>query len=122
MTTIPSSTFDHGALRRAFADRDASALLALYAEDATIEIADHVNTPSRPRRFAGRDAIAAHCADLFAREGMTHEVDLAAVGDDTVGYSVRCRYPDGTRVLCASTAALRDGRIVREVAVQAWDA
>ena len=29
---------------------------------------------------------------------------------------------DGTRVVCGGTSVVRDGRIVREVAVQAWDA
>ena len=31
-------------------------------------------------------------------------------------------YADGTKVVCSATAELRDGRIVREVGVQAWDA
>jgi hypothetical protein len=53
---------------------------------------------------------------------MTHEVDIVAAGADAVGYSVRCAYPDGTRVTCVATSQLRDGRIAREVAVQAWDA
>jgi len=121
MTTIPSSTFDAGALRRGYADRDASALLALYAEDATIELVDSLHTPTSPRRIEGREAIAAHLADVFTRD-MTHELDLVAVGDDAVGYSVRCRYADGMRVVCVATAALRDGQIVREVGAQAWDA
>ena len=46
MTTIPThTTLDGAALRRAFSDRDAAALMALYADDATIEIAD-----AEPRR------------------------------------------------------------------------
>ena len=44
------------------------------------------------------------------------------VGPDAIAYTLRCRYPDGTRVLCSATARLRDGVIVEEVGVQAWDA
>jgi ketosteroid isomerase-like protein len=121
MSTITTSTFDAGALRRAFENHDAAGLVALYAADATIEIADAQNTPSRPLRLEGREAIRAHLEDVLARE-MTHTVDIVAVGDDAVGYSLRCAYPDGTRVLCAASAQLRDGRIIREVGVQAWDA
>jgi hypothetical protein len=36
-------------------------------------------------------------------------------------YQVACAYPDGTRVFCSTIAELRDGRIVRERVVQAWD-
>ena len=52
---------------------------------------------------------------------MTHAVDIVAIGDDALGFSVRCTYPDGTRVVCVATAQLRDGAIVRQVAAQAWD-
>ena len=120
MTTIPTTTFDVAALRRAFADRDAAALAALHADDATLEIIDAEHTPSHPLRIEGRDAVDAYIADLFSRE-MTHSVEDVALGDGVLGFSVRCRYPDGTRVLCVATAKLRGGHIVRQVAAQAWD-
>jgi ketosteroid isomerase-like protein len=120
MTTIPTSTFDAAAMRRAYHGRDADALLALYADDATVELVDQQNPPSRPRQIAGKDAIRAHLEDVFGRE-MSHELDIVAASPDAVGYSLRCLYPDGTRVVCAATAELRDGRIAREVGVQAWD-
>jgi ketosteroid isomerase-like protein len=121
MTTIPSTSIDADAFRRAFSDRDADALLALYADDASVELVDHLNQPSTPRRIRGREELGAHLRDVFARE-MTHAVDIVAVAADALGYVVRCTYPDGTKVVCAATAELRDGRIVREVGVQAWDA
>ena len=120
-TTSTHTKFDVAALRRGFADHDAGALASLYAQDAVVEIADAQNPPSRPGRIEGRDAIRAHLEDILARD-MTHEVDIIAVGEDSVGYSLRCAYPDGKRVLCATTLQLRDGRVVREVGVQAWDA
>jgi ketosteroid isomerase-like protein len=121
MTTIPTSTIDAAALRQAFSDRDAEALLAFYADDATVELVDAQNTPSHPRRIEGRDALRAHLEDVFSRD-MTHELDIVAASPDALGYSLRCQYADGMRVTCAATAEVRDGRIVREVGVQAWDA
>ena len=120
MTTIPTSTIDADALRRAFSTRDAAGLAALYADDATIEIVDAVNKPSAPQRLSGRAAIRAHFDDVFARD-MTHEADIVAASGDALGYSLRCTYADGTKVVCAATAVVRDGVIVREVGVQAWD-
>ena len=47
MTSIHThTTLDGAALRRAFSDRDADGLTALYADDATIEVADAENPPS----------------------------------------------------------------------------
>jgi ketosteroid isomerase-like protein len=115
-----TTTFDAAALRDAVEGRDAAGLLTLYAPDARIEIADPQNPPSRPRVIEGRDAIAAHLEDVYGRD-MTHEVELIAASDTAVGYTVRCSYPDGTRVLCSATAQLRDGSIAREVGVQVWD-
>jgi ketosteroid isomerase-like protein len=121
MTTISSRTFDVAALRAAFAARDAAALLALYADDATIELIDAQHTPSEPRRLSGHEQLRAHFEDVFSRD-MTHAVDIAAASPDALGYSLRCTYADGMKVVCAATAELRDGRIAREVGVQAWDA
>ena len=34
---------------------------------------------------------------------------------------VACCYPDGVRVQCLGAMRLRDGRIVEQTTVQAWD-
>ena len=121
MTSINThTTLDGPALRRAFSDRDGAALTALYADDATIEVADAQNTPSAPLKVEGRDAIRAYFEDIFARD-MTHEVDRVVVTGDGAGFSVRCAYPDGLRVLCVATAEVSDGLIVRQLTAQAWD-
>src|SRR3954447_10380767 len=120
MSATTHSGLDLDALRRAVEERDAAAQAANYAQDAVLEAVDHEHPPSRPRTLNGREAIAAHLAEVCARE-MTHRV-LAATGDGAnVAYQVACAYPDGTRVLCSTIAELRDGRIVRERLVQAWD-
>jgi ketosteroid isomerase-like protein len=121
MTTIPTSSIDVDALRRAYSTRDAAGLLALYADDATVEIVDAVNMPSAPRQLSGHSALRAHFEDVLSRD-MTHELDIVAASGDALGYSLRCTYADGTKVVCAATAVVRDGLIVREVGVQAWDA
>jgi hypothetical protein len=116
---LTTSTTD--VLRRAFATRDTDTLLALYAEDAIVEIVDAVHTPSHPLRLDGHGPLRAHYDDVFARD-MTHEADIVLASGDALAYTLRCTYADGTKVVCAATATVRDGLIVREVGVQAWDA
>ena len=120
-TTPTTPTLDPAALRRGIEGRDAAGLLELYAPEATIEIVDEAHKPSAPLRLEGRDAIAAHLSDVYGRD-MEHRVELVAAGADALGYTVRCVYADGTVVRCVAVAEVRDGRIVREVGAQAWDA
>ncbi len=111
---------DVAVLKRAVEERDAEAQLALYAEDAEVRLVDRVNTPRSPRVLNGREEIRAWIEDVCARD-MTHAVQTPVLGGDAVAFIEACRYPDGTNVLCATVAELSDGRIVRQVAIQAWD-
>jgi len=111
---------DFAALKRAVEERDAEAQLALYAEDAEVRLVDRVNTPRSPRVLNGREEIRDWIEDLCARD-MTHAVQTPVLGMDAVAFTEACRYPDGTNVLCATVAEVSDGRIVRQVAIQAWD-
>lgn len=100
---------------------DAVRLASHYAGDAVVTVIDQTNPPSRPKVMRGHDEIAAFLDDLCGRE-VTHTVGDLTSGDHRVAYTVRCRYPDGTRVFCAATARTGDdGHIVDETIVQAWD-
>jgi ketosteroid isomerase-like protein len=120
MSTTITHTFDAAALRAAIEGRDAAALADLYTDDCVVEIADQTNTPSNPKRVVGKAALRAVLDDVYGRD-MTHEVGAVAVASDAIGYTIRCEYADGTKVLCAGVAELRDGKIARETGVQAWD-
>ena len=121
MTSLHTHTsLDGAVLRRAFADRNADTMASLYSDDATIEVADAQTTPSRPLKVEGREAIRAYFEDVFGRD-MIHEVDTLAITGDSAGFSVRCVYPDGVRVVCVATAQLAGGLIVRQLTAQAWD-
>jgi ketosteroid isomerase-like protein len=115
-----SQTVSVDQLKRAIEGRDAKALTALYADDALLCSIDHDNPPSRPRVLRGRQAIAAYYDDLCGR-AMTHQVDSALSNGDALSFTQTCTYPDGAKVFCATTLELKDGKIVRQTAVQAWD-
>ncbi len=52
---------------------------------------------------------------------MTHHVEDEVVGESRIAFNEACEYPDGTKVLAATTLDLREGKIVRQVSVEAWD-
>jgi ketosteroid isomerase-like protein len=117
-TTV--TTFDTGALRRGIEERDAAAMRALYAPDAELTVVDRTTPPSRPRVLRGRSAIGEYLDDVCGRD-MAHRLERVVVEGDTGAFTQACRYPDGTRVLCMAMLDLRDGLILRQTAVQAWD-
>ncbi len=108
------------ALRRAAESKDAETMLDLYAEDAEYVRVDRNNTPSAPMTLRGKEAIAEYYRDVFARD-MTHRIESEIVGEDRAAFNWECEYSDGMKVLAATTLELRDGKIVRQVNVEAWD-
>ncbi|MFI6844805.1 nuclear transport factor 2 family protein [Kitasatospora sp. NBC_00085] len=121
MTTLAaSSAFDTAALREGIERADADALLALYADDAELRMVDRKTQPSHPLVMHGRDEIGAMLDDVYGRE-MTHRLEQVVLQDDRVAFLESCQYPDGVRVLVSSVAGLRDGRIVDQTSIQAWD-
>lgn len=118
--TTTANALDVAELTRAIVERDADAVTGLYADDAELTIVDRNSPPSSPTVYRGRAEIHGFYADVCGRN-MDHEVADAIQADGRLAFVERCVYPDGTRVLCSANAELRDGRIVRQTAVQAWD-
>ncbi len=107
-------------LRRAGEQRDPDAMLELYADDAEVRIVDRNTPPSSPHVLRGKEEIAEYLRDVFGRD-MTHTIENEVVGEDRVAFNVACEYPDGLKVLTATTLEVRDGKISRQVSVEAWD-
>lgn len=118
MTTSTASIMP--AIRAALEGCDGEALAALYAPDAEMRTVDRTHPPSDPLVLRGREAIAAHWADVCGRD-MTHSVENEVEATDRVAFTEACRYGDGTRVLCATVAHVAGGLITRQTVVQAWD-
>ncbi len=120
MATQPSSGLDFEALRRAIEERDADTLVGFYADDAEVLTVNRRTPPSSPEVLRGREQIAEYLRDVCSRE-MTHRVENEVVGERRIAFQEACEYPDGTRVLGAQTLELRDGRVILQVNVEAWD-
>ncbi len=120
MATQAPGVLDFESLRRAIEGRDADTLVGFYADDAEVITVNRTSTPSSPNVLRGKEAIAEYLRDVCGRE-MTHRVENEVVGDRRISFFEACEYPDGVRVLGAQTLELRDGKIVRQVNVEAWD-
>jgi ketosteroid isomerase-like protein len=115
-----TSAFDFEALRQAIENLDANRLVSLYADDAEMLTVNRYTTPSSPKVLKGKEEIAEHLRDVCGR-AMTHRVENEVIGEDRVAFNEACEYPDGTRVLAAMTLDVRNGKVVHQVNVEAWD-
>jgi ketosteroid isomerase-like protein len=120
MTTITSTPpLDVAALRRA---PDAVAALdAALADDVEWVEIDQRTPPASPSLTRGRAAVIANIRAAHERGIVSRITDGFAAGD-RAAFTVTCTYPTGEQVACNALADLRDGKIVRWVGVQAWDA
>jgi hypothetical protein len=107
-------------LHRAHEQRDAEAMIALYADDAEVRIVDSSRPPRRPLVLRGKQAISELLRDINSRP-MTHRIEQKVVGENALSLTVACEYSEGTRVLATEVYELQNGKIVRQVTVQAWD-
>jgi ketosteroid isomerase-like protein len=107
-------------LHEAIDQRDAEALLSLYADTAEMRIVDRMHPPSKPLEMHGKRQISEYFHDIFSRD-MTHRIEDEVIGDDRLAFMEACQYPDGLRVVTSSILQLQDGKIVHEVDVQEWD-
>jgi hypothetical protein len=115
-----TTQFDLSRFARATEERDASTQLSMYAPEATVTIVDKITQPGTPRVLRGTEEIKGWIEDLTGRD-MTHAVGHTVSSDTGAAYTVDCRYPDGTNVLCAAVIDLAGGAIVKETIVQVWD-
>jgi hypothetical protein len=111
---------DFVALRRAIEQSDFDSLMNFYAEDAELYSVNRNTPPSSPEVLRGKEAIAERLEDVCGRD-MTHRVEDEVVGQGRIAFNEACEYPDGLRVLAAMTLEVHDGKIVRQVNVEAWD-
>jgi hypothetical protein len=121
MTEQPTAgTLDFEALRRAAEHNDAGALADYYAEDAEVLIVNRETPPSSPHVLRDRAQIAEFLEDACGRDTESR-IEDEVIGKDRIAFNDACQYPDGARVLTATTLEVMDGKIVRQVSVEAWD-
>lgn len=118
--TEQRTSFDFEAMRQAIEQLDADLLLSLYADDAELKVVNKSSTPSSPREIRGKEEIAEYWRDVCGR-AMTHRIEREVLGEERIAFNEECEYPDGTKVLASTTLEVREGKIVGQVNVEAWD-
>ena len=112
--------FDFAAFKEAFEGKDLDRWVPFYADVAEWTEYRHVSPPRAPNRMIGKQQIAEFLARDY-RADFDITVADEVVTANRVAFSVDCVFPDGKRIFEHVIAHLEDGKIVRQVDVEAWD-
>lgn len=119
-TSRSTATFDLDGLRDALHAWDVDALMTYYADDVEFRQIDHASPPGAPQVVRGRAAVEQMFRRVAASGIETRIVDVIE-GEGRLALAVACRTPSGGRVYDHTFIDLRDGLVVRQAAVAAWD-
>jgi len=126
-TPIEGAMMDQ--LQRALSTQDFDALARLYAEDATLEEVSSLSPPAHPLMVQGREAIRQHLREQTLRDpisGWRRQIQQTAVIDgleteDAIAFTEERVYAAGDKAIAQHVAHKRDGRIIHDRLVVAWD-
>lgn len=117
---MADSSFDFAGFKRAFVEQNVPAWATYFAADAQWIEYKHTHPPRSPRVMKGRGEIE----DFLARVksgNVTLEIGDEVVGPDRAAFRVWCTLPDGRRIIEHVIIHHANGRITRQVDVEAWD-
>lgn len=113
-------SFDLPALVTAMEALDADTWLVFYAEDAEWIEYKPAYPPRSPRVIRGKKDIG-DFLERIARGGITLSVEDPVVGPDRAAYCLWVTLADGRRIVENVIVRHENGRITRQVDVEAWD-
>jgi ketosteroid isomerase-like protein len=112
--------FDFHAFRAALEGRDVARWLPFYAEDAEWLEYRHTNPPRSPNVMRGHAEISRFLEDV-ARSELKLAISNEVLGDGRAAFTITVTRAGGRRIIENVILDHRDGRIVRQVEVEAWD-
>jgi ketosteroid isomerase-like protein len=118
--TEQKTEFNFGAFKDAFERKDLERWLPFYAEEAEWIEYRHISPPRAANRMIGKQQIAD-----FLRRVCSADFDITIADEvvtaNRIAFSVDCAFPDGKHVFEHVIVSVEDGKIVRQVDVEAWD-
>ena len=118
MTEQHTTGFDFASFKKAFEGKDLDRWLLFYAQEAQWIEYRHISPPRAPNQMIGKQQIAEFLTGVCSAD---FDITIAdeVITADRVAFSVDCAFPDGKHVFEHVIARIEDGKIVRQVDVEA---
>jgi ketosteroid isomerase-like protein len=115
-----SNDFDFVGFKAAMERKDVDSWFGFYADEAEWIEYRHFSPPRDPNRMLGKEQIAD-----FIRRVCSSDVDIIVadevIASDRIAFSIAVALPDGKRIFEHIIADIENGKITRQVDVEAWD-
>ena len=112
--------FDFAAFKQAFETQDLASWAGFFADDAEWIEYKHSHPPHSPRRMVGKAQIEAFLSQVKAGN-VALAIEDEIVGPTRAAFRVWCTLPNGKRIIEHVILHVVDGKISRQVDVEAWD-
>ena len=112
--------FDLDRFLDAFRAKDLRRWADWYADDAEWVEYRHQNPPRDPHVMRGQKEIGAFLAMICVAE-LEITVDHVVPGETSAAFMVTVTMPDGRRIIENVIIEIADGRVCRQIDVEAWD-
>jgi hypothetical protein len=117
---MAGTSFDFAGFKRAFVEQDVPAWAAYFAADGQWIEYKHTHPPRSPRVMNGRREIEEFLARVKSSD-VSLEIDDEVIGRDRAAFRVWCTLADGRRIIEHVIIHYANGKITRQVDVEAWD-
>ena len=114
------SAFDFVAFRDALVARDVDRWLSFYAPDAEWLEYRNANPPRAPNAMRGIDEIGRFMREVAASP-IKLTIENEVVADQRAAFTLTVPFDDGRRIIENIIIEHRNGKVVREIDVEAWD-
>lgn len=115
------ANFDFGAFKLAFVSQDIDAWASFFSVDAEWLEYRHTHPPRAPNRMVGQAEIMAFLSRVRDSK-VTLTITDEVIGPTRAAFCVTCTLPDGhRRIIEHVIIRYSDGKITRQVDVEAWD-
>ena len=114
-----SGGFDYAAFKRAFEAQDIDAWLSFFDENAEWVKYRHDAPAASPNRMRGKTEICAFLGRIKSGN-MRLELSDEVLGRTRAAFCVTCTLPSERKIIEHVIIHLKDGKIVRQVDVEAW--
>jgi ketosteroid isomerase-like protein len=115
-----AAAFDFPAFKRAFEAKDVEAWLAFFAPDAEWWEYRPDAPPRSPNTMVGKEAIRAKMAYVAGME-LEQAISDEVLGEERIAFAFWVTMSDGRHLIEHVILHLADGKIARQVDVEAWD-
>jgi hypothetical protein len=118
---MQKSNFDFNNFRKAFESKNAADWSSYYSDDAEWYEYRQWSPPANPNVMKGKVEIGKFIERVCSNDRIELKISDEVISDSRIAFRLAVSFPDGRMIIENIIADILDGKIIRQVDVEAWD-